>query len=107
LLKGKKSQGARDDQGQHGADHGRLDHRAKGPIIVDAELLGEATKDPASLVPLQRVIGVELVLENPFAGDDVRANGARDKIPGVVGDQDSKLFFHGVMPVWIYEDGAD
>jgi hypothetical protein len=60
-----------------------------------------------SLVPFQRAIGVELMLENPFVGDDVGANGARDKISGVVGDQGSKLFFHGVMPVWINEGGAD
>jgi hypothetical protein len=29
-------------QGEHGADHGRLDHRADGRIVVDAGLLGEA-----------------------------------------------------------------
>jgi hypothetical protein len=36
------------------------------------------------------------VLENPFVGCNIGANGARDKMPGVVGDQRSKLFFHGV-----------
>jgi hypothetical protein len=39
-----------------------------------------------SLVSFQRAVGVELVLENPFAGDDVGANGVRYKITGVVGD---------------------
>jgi hypothetical protein len=43
------------------------------------------------------------VLENPLAGDNVGANRMRDKIPGVVGDQGSTLFFHGVMPIWIGE----
>jgi hypothetical protein len=66
--------------------------------------LGEASKDLASLVPLQ-AIRVELVLENPFDSDDVGANGARDKIPSVVGDQGSKLFFHDTMLVQIDEDG--
>jgi hypothetical protein len=47
------------------------------------------------------------VLENPLAGDDVGANGARDKILGVVGDQGSKFFFHGTAPIWIDEGGAD
>jgi hypothetical protein len=42
--------GAGDDQGERGADRGRLDQGAKGFIIVDAWLLGEATKNPASLV---------------------------------------------------------
>jgi hypothetical protein len=44
--------GAGDGQGQHGPDCGRLDRRTEGLIIVDARSLGEAAKDPASLVPL-------------------------------------------------------
>jgi hypothetical protein len=39
-----------------------------------------------SLVPLQGVVGVELVLEDLFVSDDVGANEMRDKIPSVVGD---------------------
>jgi hypothetical protein len=35
------------------------------------------------------------VLEDPFGGDDIGANRARDKILGVVGNQDKKFFFHG------------
>jgi hypothetical protein len=31
-------------------------------------------------------VGVELVLEDPFAGYDVGANRMSDKIPSVVGD---------------------
>jgi hypothetical protein len=41
--------------------------------------------------------------ENLFASDNVGANGARDKIPGVVDDQGSKFLFHGAMPVQIDE----
>jgi hypothetical protein len=91
--------GAGDGQGEHGVDRGQLDHRVEGLIVVNTGLLGEAAKDPTSLIPFQRVIGVELVLKNPFVGDDVRANWARDKIPGVVGDQGSKFFFHGAVLV--------
>jgi hypothetical protein len=69
--------------------------------------LGEAAKNLVSLVPLQRVVRVELVLENPFGGDDVAASGARYKILDVVGDQGSKLFFHGAVPVQIDEGGVD
>jgi hypothetical protein len=47
--------------------------------------LSEAVKDPASLLPFQRVIGVEPLLEDPFDGDDVGANGVRNKILGEVG----------------------
>jgi hypothetical protein len=99
--------GAGDDQGEHSADHGRLDHQAKGLIVVDARLLDEAVKNPVSLVPVQGVIGIELVLKNPLIGDDVGANGTRDKILGIVGDQASKLFFHGTTPVQIGEGSTD
>jgi hypothetical protein len=64
-------------------------------------------KDPTSLVPFQRAVEAELVLENPFVSDDVGANGARDMISGVVGDQGSKFFFHGVAPVRTDEGGTD
>jgi hypothetical protein len=99
--------GAGDGQGEHGADHDQLDHWAKGLNVVDVGSLGEAAKNPVSLVPVQGAVGVELVLENPLAGDDVGANWARDKIPCVVGDKGSKLFFHGVAPVWIDEGITD
>jgi hypothetical protein len=99
--------GARDGQGEHGANRGRLDHRAESLTVVNVRSLVEAMKDPASLVPLQRVIRVELMLERSFAGDDVGANWARDKILGVVGNQGSKFFFHGAAPVWIDEGGVD
>jgi hypothetical protein len=48
--------GARDDHGEHRADGGRLDHRAKGLIVVDAGPLGEPAKNPASLVPFYGAI---------------------------------------------------
>jgi hypothetical protein len=64
-------------------------------------------KDPLSLVPLQRAIKFKLVLEDPFADDDVGANGARDKILGVVGDQDNIFFFHGAAPIQNDEGRAD
>jgi hypothetical protein len=64
-------------------------------------------KNPASLVPFHGAIRIELVLENPLAGDDVGANVARDKILGVVGDQGSKFFFHNTTPIWIDEGDAD
>jgi hypothetical protein len=88
-------------------DGGRLDYRAEGLIVVDAGPLGEAVKNPASLVPFQGAVGVELVLEDPFAGDDVGANRTRDKLPSIVGDQSIIIFFHGTAPGWVSEGGAD
>jgi hypothetical protein len=60
-----------------------------------------------SLVPFQSAIEVELVLEDPFAGDDVGANEARDKTPSVVSYQGSKFFFHGKAPLQINKGGTD
>jgi hypothetical protein len=70
--------GVGDGEGEHGADRGRLDHWVEGLIIVGIGSLNEAAKDPSSLVPFQRAIRVELLLENPFASNDVGANRARD-----------------------------
>jgi hypothetical protein len=78
--------GAGDGQGEHGANRGRLDHRAEGLIVVNAGSLGEAAKNPTSLVPVQGTVVIELVHENPLAGDDAGANGMRDKTLGVVGN---------------------
>jgi hypothetical protein len=63
--------GAEDGQGEHNVECGRLDHWAEGLIVVDAGSLGEATKDPVSLVSFQGAVEVELVHENPFAGNDI------------------------------------
>jgi hypothetical protein len=77
---------AGDSQGEHSVDRGRLDHQDEGLIVVDAGSLGEAAKNPTSLVPIQRAIRTELVHENPLDSYDVGANRARDKFPSVVGD---------------------
>jgi hypothetical protein len=99
--------GAEDGQGEHGEDRGRLDHRAECLIVVDTGSLGEAAKNPVSLVPFQGAIRIKLVQENPLVGDDVGDNGVRDKILGGAGDQGSKFFFHGTTPIWIDEGGTD
>jgi hypothetical protein len=99
--------GAGDGQGEHSADSGRLDHRAEGLIVVDAGSLGEVVKNPTNLVLVQGAVRIELVLENLLACDDVGVNRTRDKIIGVAGDQGSKLFFHGAMPVRIGSGGTD
>jgi hypothetical protein len=99
--------GAGDGQGEHRADGDRLDHRAEGLIVVDAGPLGKAMKNPASLVPFQGAVRVELVLEDPFVGDDVGANRMRDKLPSIVGDQSIIFFFHGTALGRVGEGGAD
>ena len=74
----------RECQREHGANSGRLDNRTEGLVKVHAWALGEPTKDPAHLVPLQGSISIELVLEDLLAGDDIGARRARNKIPSLV-----------------------
>jgi hypothetical protein len=40
--------GGGDDQGEHRADRGWLDHQVEGLIVVNAESLHEVMKDPES-----------------------------------------------------------
>jgi hypothetical protein len=85
----------------------RLDNRTKSLIVIDIEPLGEAAKNPASLVQFQGAIGVELVLEDPFASDNVGANRMRDKIPSVVADQIIVFFLHGTAQGRVGEGSMD
>jgi hypothetical protein len=86
---------------------GRLDNWAESLIVVDVGPLGETVKNPTSLVSSQGAVGVELVLEDLFAGDDVGANRMRDKIPSVVGDQSIIFFLHGTTLGRVGEGGID
>jgi len=86
-------------QGNDSMNSGRLDNRAESLVIVDAGLLGEPTEYPTSFVSVQRTISMKLVLENPFPGDHIRLGRTRDKIPSVVVQEGSMVFFHGLTPV--------
>lgn len=64
-------------QGEHIANRGRLHHRTGSLNEINARtqralyslgLLRKSSKDPASLVPLQSAISIELVLEDPLSG---------------------------------------
>jgi hypothetical protein len=88
-------------------DRGWLDHWAEGLIVVDTGPLGEAAKDPTSLVPLHDAVKVELVLEDPFVGDDIGDNRMREKISSIVPDQSIILSLHGAVPGQVSEGGAD
>jgi hypothetical protein len=86
---------------------GWLDNWAESLIVVDAGTLGEAAKNPTSLVPFKGAIRVEHVLEDPFASDEVGANRMRDKIPSVVGDQNIIFFLHGTTSRRVSEGSTD
>jgi hypothetical protein len=46
---------------------------AKSLITIDAGMLREPMKNPSGLVPLECPIGLELVLEDPLAGDNIHS----------------------------------
>jgi hypothetical protein len=73
-----------DRQSQHSSDGGRLDDGAEGLIIVHPGALSEPLKDPTSLVPVQRAIRLELILEDPLTGDDVGPRRPRNQVPRAV-----------------------
>jgi hypothetical protein len=64
-------------------------------------------KNPTSLVPFQGDVGVELMLEDLFAGDDIGANRTRDKILSVFGDQSIIFFYYGTTPGRVGEGDAN
>jgi len=98
---------ARECQREHGTNCGRLDNWTEGLVEVHAWALGEAAEDPARLVPFQSSICMELVLEDPLAGDDVGERRARNKIPSLVRQQSVVLSFHSSPPIGIGEGAAE
>jgi len=88
---------------EDGADRGRLDDGAECLVVVNTGLLGEPADDPACLVPGEGAVGVELVLEQPLASDDVRTRRPRYEAPSAVVDQRLVLFRHRSAPIGIGE----
>jgi hypothetical protein len=78
-------------------------NRAESLIIIDTETLHEPAKNPSGLVPLECLIGLELVLEDPLAGDKTGATGARNQVPSVVGHKSGILFLHSRPSMMISE----
>jgi hypothetical protein len=68
-------------------------------IIIDAGLLREPVKNPLSLVPLKCPIGLEIVLEDPLAGDNIGDTGEHCQVPSVVGHKSGVVFLHSCPPM--------
>lgn len=88
---------------EHSTHGGRLDDGAEGFVEVNAGTLSETAKDPASLVPVEGTVGLELVLEEPLASDDVGAAWPRNEVPGAVGEKGVELILHCSPPIWVSE----
>jgi hypothetical protein len=83
-----------DSSGEHPANSSRFYSRAESLIIVDSGALSETLKDPTGLVAITGPVSMELVHEDPLAGDNVGALRSRSQFPGPIADQDSVLFLH-------------
>jgi hypothetical protein len=60
-----------------------------------------------SLVAIEDPISAELVREDPFASDDVRALRSWNKVPGPVAHEGPVLILHSCAPIGIGEGSAD
>jgi hypothetical protein len=94
-------------EGEYDADGGELDDEAKSLIIVHAGSLGEAPKNPASLIAAEGAIRSQLVAKEPLASDHIGTGRTWHQVPSVVGKQGRILLLHGLTPVRVGEGGAD
>jgi hypothetical protein len=94
-------------EGEDGVNSGELDDGAKGLVVVDSGALGEAPKDPTSLVAVEGAVRGQLVAKESLAGDHVGVWSTRHQVPGVVDQQGHVLLLHSTTPVWVSEGGAN
>lgn len=83
---------------QHRANGGWLDHRREGLMEVNPGSLREPADNPSCFASLERTIWVELVLEEPLAGDDIGMCWPWNECPCPIGLQGVEFFLHCRMP---------
>jgi hypothetical protein len=94
-------------EGEDGPNSSELDDGGEGLIVVYSRALSEASKDPTSLVAVERAIRGELVPEDPLVVNHVGAQWMRHQAPSVVGQQGHVFLFHGSTLVGIGESGTN
>jgi hypothetical protein len=62
-----------DSNSEHRVNSGRFYNWTEGLVVVDSGALSETLKDPMGLVAIKGPVSMELVLEDPLAGDNVGA----------------------------------
>jgi hypothetical protein len=96
-----------DSSGEHRAHGGRFHNWAESLVVVDSATLSETPKDPASLVAIECAISTELVREDPFTSDDVRALRSWKKDPCLITQQGPILILHSCALIGIGESSTD
>jgi hypothetical protein len=90
-----------DSSGEHCVNSGRIYNQAESLIVINFGALSETPKDPTGLVAIKSPVNMELVRENPLAGDNVGALRSGNQLSGPIADQGSVLFLHRCTPMGI------
>ena len=69
-------------------------HRRESLMEIYSRSLREPSDNPSGFAPLERSVGVELVLEQPLPGDDIGMCWPRHQRPSAVGLQSIILRLH-------------
>lgn len=88
----------RHDNNKNKPNSGGFDDMTEGVILVNANLLMVAPSNQASLVTLERVVGMAVGLKNPATTNDVLGGGRWNESPCLVGHKGLKLMLNGTMP---------
>jgi hypothetical protein len=91
----------RDSSGEHRANSGRFYNRVESLVVVDSGALSETRKDPTGLAAIKGPVSMELVHEDPLAGDNVGVLRSGNQLPGPIADQSSVFFLHSRTPMGI------
>lgn len=75
-------------------------------MVIHTVALREPADNPPRLVAVQGAVGVELVAEDPLAGDDMSSGRPRDQGPGGVSAERGDFLLHGATPVLIVESST-
>jgi hypothetical protein len=73
-----------DSSGEHRANSGRFYNRAESLVVVDSGALSETPKHPMGLAAIKCPVSMELMHEDPLAGDNVEALRLGNKLSGPI-----------------------
>jgi hypothetical protein len=88
-------------RGEHHLNSGRFYNRAEALVVVDSGALSETPKDPMGLVAIKGPVSMELVHEDPLAGDNVGAWRSGNQLLGPIADQGPIFVLHSRTPMGI------